>query len=212
MKKIYDISVLLDENFPIWPGDPAFELTSIAEIGSDSDANVSKLSMCVHTGTHVDAPMHFVNDGKSVEYLDLDVLIGPALVIEVPESECSITSTFLTALNFKKWPERILFKTANAKFWHEEPLVFHENFVALEPEGARLLVENGVRLVGIDYFSIASYWDAVPTHKILLESGVIVLETINLNAVEAGDYELICLPLNLAGSDGAPARCVLIQE
>ena len=105
-----------------------------------------------------------------------------------------------------------MFKTANAKFWKEEPLVFHEDFMAIEPEGARFLVENGVRLVGIDYFSIASYWDAVPTHKILLESGVIVLETINLNAVEAGDYELICLPLNLAGSDGAPARCVLIQE
>lgn len=209
-KKIIDISVGIDTSFPVWPGDPILELEQVSSIQEGEDANVSRLAMSVHSGTHVDAPFHFVDGGKTVEALNLNWLIGAVLVIEVPEEIQAISAAWLKNINIPKGTIRVLFKTSNVKYWQEKPLVFHKDFVALDAEGAAYLVSKGIKLVGIDYFSVASYYDGVPTHQILLKAGIIIVETLNLSNVEPGVYDLVCMPLKLMGCDGAPARCVLV--
>jgi arylformamidase len=210
--KIHDISLTVTPRLPVWPGDPSVVLERMTKMEDGAHNNVSRMAMGAHTGTHVDAPYHFIADGKTIESLALDVLTGPALVVEIP-AECKlIDAADLKDAGVVPGMERILLKTGNNRYWGTPGLPFQKDFVAVSPDGAAYLVACGVRLVGIDYFSIAPFGDSVPTHRALLGAEVVVLEGINLSAVTPGKYQLYCLPVKLGGSDGSPARAILIEE
>jgi arylformamidase len=211
MTEIYDISVTIGNGFPVWPGDPKISLERISKIEEGASANVSLLTMSVHTGTHLDAPYHFLADGKTVETLALETLIGPVQVVQIPDAVRIITGKDIKNAGIRSGIERVLFKTSNNHFWEDAVADFQTDFVALDKDGARTLVSLGIRLVGIDYMSIAPFDDGVPTHEVLLKNGVIILENCNLSAVKPGMYTLYALPLKLGGSDGAPVRAVLIK-
>jgi arylformamidase len=209
--KIHDISLTITPKLPVWPGDPSVVLERVTRMEDGAHNNISRLAMGAHTGTHVDAPYHFIADGKTIESLDLEALTGPARVVEIP-ADCQLAGAAeLKAAGVVPGMERILLKTGNNRYWATPDLPFQKGFVAVSPGGANYLVECGVRLVGIDYFSIAPFGDSVPTHRALLGAQVVVLEGINLSAVTPGTYQLYCLPVKLGGSDGAPARAILIE-
>jgi arylformamidase len=212
MTTIYDISGTVTPKLPVWPGDPAVELERVAKMEDGTDANVSRMNLGVHTGTHVDAPYHFIADGYLVEDLPFEALVGPALVVEIPEDADSIDAALLEQIDMSQDVERVLFKTRNSHYWADQQHVFHEDYVAVAPDAAEWLVRQGVRLVGIDYLSVAPFDDPVPTHRILLGGRIVALEGIDLSRVEAGNYTLYCLPMKLGGSDGAPARAILVKE
>ncbi len=209
---MYDISLPLSPQLPVWPGDPAIELKRIATMDAGALANVSYLAGTVHIGTHIDAPDHFLNNGVTVEQLPLEVFFGPAWVLAVPESAEHITVPVLEALAWPEGATRVLFRTRNSRYWAQGDLQFHEDYAALTPEAARWLVDRGVRLVGIDYLSIAPFADPVPTHRVLMEAGVVIVEGLDLHRVPAGRYVLGCFPLALQGAEGAPCRAVLWEE
>jgi arylformamidase len=210
--KIFDISLTIFPDLPVWPDDPPVELELIESMDAGADANVSRLSAGVHTGTHVDAPHHFLNDGRTIEQLPLDVLTGPCYVTQLPDGVEAITATALDGMSLPANTTRILFGTSNSRFWSRGEKEFQEDFVAVAEDGARWLVDRGIRLVGVDYLSVAPFGDSVPTHTVLLRAGVVVVEGLDLSAVPRGFYDLYCLPLKLLGSDGAPARAILIQK
>lgn len=210
--RIFDISLTISPELPVWPGDPPIELKQVDSMDRGAHANVSHLSAGVHIGTHVDAPHHFLNDGRTVEQLPLDVLTGPCYVVQLPDGVEAITAEALDGISLPGDVNRILFGTSNSRFWSRGETDFQENFVAVTENGAEWLVERGIRLVGVDYLSVAPYGDSVPTHKALLQAGVVVVEGLDLSVVPRGFYDLYCLPLKLLGSDGAPARAVLIQK
>ncbi len=181
-------------------------------------ATVSRLDMGAHTGTHVDAPIHFIAAGSGVEALDLNVLVGPALVVQVLEADV-LSAEVLAGLAIPVGTERVprlrrgvLFRTRNSDRWARGEREFYEDFVAITEDGARWLVERGVRLVGVDYLSVGPFDDTVPTHRILLGAGIVAVEGLNLSGIAPGVYQLVCLPLNIPGSDGAPARVILIDQ
>lgn len=206
--KIVDISMNLLEGMVTWPGDPEVRIEWMARIGKDSYANISELSFGLHTGTHIDVPKHFIDNGWDMDSLKLDTLIGRVEVVEVPEDLDLITGDMLKKMTIENF-DRILFKTRNSQLWTKGANVFQQDFVALGACGAEYLVSKGCRLVGIDYLSIAPYSDPKTTHVKLLEAGVVVLEGLDLSKVQPGEYELVCLPLKLAGREGAPARAIL---
>lgn len=177
-----------------------------------ADANVTRISAAVHLGTHVDAPHHFLNDGRTVEGLSLEVLTGPCYVLQLPDGVDAITAEVLERSEITSDMKRILFGTSNSHLWAQGEKEFQTDFVAITEDGAEWLVEHGVQLVGVDYLSVAPYGDSVPTHKVLLEAGVVIVEGLNLSKVMRGFYDLYCLPLKIAASDGAPARAILIQS
>lgn len=210
--KIYDISLPISSSLPVWPGDPPVTLEQIESIETGAIANVTRLTASVHSGTHVDAPHHFLNDGRTVEQLPLEILTGPCYVVQLPDGVEAITAEALESMSLPHGMTRILFGTRNSRRWAQGDVSFHEDFVAVTSDGANWLVEHGLQLAGIDYLSIAPYADSVPTHEILLRAGVIVLEGLDLSAVPRGFYELYCLPLKLLGAEGALARAILIQR
>ena len=210
--KIMDISVPLSPGLPVWPGDPRIVLERCRVIGDGSASNDSRLACSVHAGTHVDAPGHFIENGSTVEQLPLDVLMGRTRVAEALTADV-ITPDLLEGLDLPAGTTRLLFKTRNSSIWENPEQPFKTDFVALNADAATWIVDHGIRLVGIDYLSIQMFEDPeAPTHHILLKAGVIIVEGLNLRNVRPGSYRLICLPLKLAGSDGAPARAVLIEE
>jgi arylformamidase len=201
-----DVSVPVRGGMVHWPGNPAVELVRTEDVEKGDPATVSRLSLGVHTGTHVDAPVHFIAGGKGIDAVALEDLIGPARVVTIRDPH-SIGVSELRALE-PRAGERLLFKTHNsARGWPAK--AFLPDFVFLSLEGARFLVDCGVRSVGIDYLSIAGMEEGVPTHLALLREGVVIVEGLDLSGVEPGVYEMICLPLRLAGADGSPARVVL---
>jgi len=208
---IYDVTVPVSNELPTWPGDPAVQISDWRSLSNGDGANVSALNFGAHTATHVDAPAHFIEGAAKVETLPLDVLIGEAEVIEIPKDVRAIDKAFVMA-HCAAGTMRVLFKTRNSAFWSEPDPQFHTDFTYLDFDAAKWLVENGVKLVGIDYLSIEKFGQAShETHLALLSRGVIILEGLNLTDVPAGIYELICLPLRLRSNkgDGAPARVVL---
>ncbi len=208
MMDIIDISLPLSGGLPHWPGDPPFEHTFVERINDENDANVSKIATGVHIGTHVDAPLHFVKGGSTVERLSLDVLVGPALVVDLPGVE-AVTADVLDGLGLPEGVVRLLFRTDNSALWSNMAAGFQEDFVALTADAAEWVVEKGIQLVGVDYLSVQRFHDGPETHQILLGAGVVIVEGMDLRAVTPGPYELICLPLKIVGSEGAPARAVL---
>ncbi len=201
-----DVSVSVRQGMVHWPDNPAIELVRTMDMAKGDAANVSRLSLGVHSGTHVDAPVHFLADGAGVDGIPIDSLLGEARVVEVVDGQ-SIAAAQLRAVDPRPG-ERLLLKTRNsARCWKADR--FFPDFVFLSLEGAALLAERRVRTVGIDYLSIAGMEEGVPTHRVLLEQGVCIIEGLDLSSVQPGSYELICLPLRRAGADGAPARVIL---
>jgi len=208
---IYDISLTISPSLPTWPGDPPLELELIESMDKGAHANVTHLSAAVHLGTHVDAPHHFLNDGRTVENLPLDILTGPCYVTQLPDGIEAITAEVLDRTEITSEMKRVLFGTRNSHLWAKGESKFQTDFVAITEDGAEWLVKRGIQLVGVDYLSVAPYGDSVPTHTILLKAGVVVVEGLNLSKIVRGFYDLYCLPLKIAGSDGAPARAILVQ-
>jgi arylformamidase len=207
--RIYDISVGVSSDLPVWPGDPPVVLARVESIDKGADANVSRLEAGVHVGTHIDAPVHFLRDGYGVDAIPLKSLIGRAYVVDLRKAG-TIDADALEAAGIPPRTRRLLFKTSNSDFWAKGVEKFQKDFVAVDPSGAEWLVRKGVRLVGVDYLSVAPFNDGVRTHKILLEAGIVVLEGINLHSVSKGRYTIYCLPMKLVDSDGAPARAILV--
>lgn len=207
--RIYDISVGVSSELPVWPGDQPIVLDRVESIEQGADANVSRLEAGVHIGTHVDAPLHFLQDGHGVDGIPLKSLIGRAYVVDLRKAT-TINAEALEGARIPPRTRRLLFKTSNSDFWAKGVSRFQKDFVAVEPSGAEWLVRKGVRLVGVDYLSVAPFNDGIRTHKILLEAGIVVLEGINLHKVSKGRYTMYCLPIKLLGSDGAPARAILV--
>lgn len=205
---IYDVTVPVHAGMPIYEGDPGVNVEPWSQLAKGDSANVSFLHFGAHTGTHVDAPAHFIEGAPKIDSLPLDLLIGPARVIRVPDDRLEIDPDFLGRCDLKD-VTRILFHTRNSAFWQSG---FRKDFTHLLPEAAELLVARGIRLVGNDYLSVEKFHSGHHrTHLTLLRNGVVIVEGLNLSDVPAGDYELICLPLKIAegAGDGAPARVVL---
>jgi arylformamidase len=205
---IYDITVPIRAGMPIYEGDPSVEIQAWSALAKGDSANVSFLHLGAHTGTHVDAPAHFIEGANTIDKLPLEVLLGPARVVRVPDDRNEIDQGFLNSCGLDQ-VERILFHTRNSAFWNEG---FRKDFTHLLPEAAEQLVNQGIKLVGTDYLSIEKFHSGHHrTHLTLLSRGVVILEGLNLTGVPEGDYELICLPIKIAGGagDGAPARAVL---
>ena len=204
--KLLDVSVPLAAGLPAFPGNPEFELQPIKRIADGGSSNVSRLVLGTHTGTHVDAPKHFIDDGAGVDGLPLNILIGRARVVEITHRG-GIGAKDFEAAGLRE-DLRILLKTPNSALWNST--TFHEDYAHVTEDGARYLVEQGVKLVGIDYLSIEQFRrPGAPAHKMLLSNGVIIIEGLNLTEADPGMYEMYCLPLPIAGGDGAPARVVL---
>lgn len=205
-----DISVALTVDLPVWPGSPGVQTSLRTSIGRGDDANVSELAMDVHTGTHVDAPRHFLADGSLVEDLGLDPFVGPALVVDTGGST-EITAAVLEALELPIGVERLLLRTANSVRHDLYRTPFDDDYAALTLDGAEWLVARGLRLIGIDYLSVQRYAMTTDIHRVILGAGIAALEGLDLREVAIGDYELVCLPLRLAGVEAAPARAVLFS-
>jgi arylformamidase len=204
--KLLDVSVPLRQGLPTYPNNPPFELQPIQRIADGGTANVSRLVMGTHTGTHVDAPFHFFDEGIGVDELPLELLMGRARVVEIT-SRGGIRAEDLEQAGLRE-DLRVLFKTSNSALWNSD--TFHEDYVYIADSGARYLVEQGVKVVGVDYLSVEQFKkEGAPAHRTLLSNGVIIIEGLNLAEAEPGMYEMYCLPLPVTGGDGAPARVIL---
>jgi len=204
-----DISIPLRDKMVHWPTDPVPRITRLKDRDKGDPVSLMEMQIIDHVGTHIDAPLHFIRGGRSVDSIPLKSLIGRAYVVELKRAEVLNAST-LAGAGIPPRTRRLLFKTRNSEFWTKGERRFRRDFVAVDPSGAEWMVRKGVRLVGVDYLSVAPFGDSVPTHRILLEAGVVVVEGLNLAAVPKGRYTIYCLPLKLIGSDGAPARVILV--
>lgn len=207
--RTYDVSVPISPDLITWPGDPKIAVERVARMEEGAEANVTRISLSVHSGTHVDAPCHFIDGGASVDQLPIDVLTGRVYVLDL-SNEQAINSEVLENSSMPPRTRRVLFKTRNSDTWARHEGQFRTDYVALSADGARFLVDRGVRLVGVDYLSVAPFEATVPTHKILLTAGVVIVEGLNLSQVSQGRYMFYCLPLKIEGADGAPARAILV--
>lgn len=207
--KFYDVTVPISDSVPIYEGDPSASVKTESSMARGDAANVTSLCFGAHTGTHVDAPNHFIEGTRRVEDLEIEKMIGPCRVVEIAADVEAIGPAHLPQLNGIK---RLLFKTRNSAFWNTPEDGFRTDFTYITPEAAQALADAGVELVGIDYLSVEKFGSTdFATHRILLEKEVVLLEGVDLREVPPGDYELICLPLKYIGStgDGAPARTIL---
>lgn len=200
---IIDVSVAIHPGMVTYPGDPQVRTERAAAIADGDAANLTRLDFGVHSGTHVDAPAHFIERGQGADALPLDLFVGPCVVVDATAVETEIDESLVDGLD---GAERVLFKTRNSELWARDS--FEEDFVRIGPAAARALVARGVRLVGIDYLSVGD----PETHTTLLGAGVAALEGLDLRGVEPGEYRLVCAPLKLVGSDGAPARALLLRD
>jgi arylformamidase len=202
-----DVSVTVRTGMPHWPDNPPIYLERAQDIGRGDDANVSHMAMGVHTGTHMDGPVHFIHGGAGLDEMPLDATIGAARVIEISDPR-EVTAAELRT-HEPRPGERILLRTTNsARCWTTDEFI--DDFVYISETAAEYLVESRVRTVGIDYLSVGGYHvDGAKVHRILLDAGIWIIEGLNLTSAPGGNYEMICLPVKLHGSDGAPARAIL---
>jgi arylformamidase len=202
-----DVSVTVRHGMPHWPDNPPIVMQRAMDIGLGHDCNVSHLAMGVHTGTHIDAPVHFIHQAAGVDEMPLTATMGAARVIEITHPR-QVTVEELRGHSLRAG-ERVLFRTSNTpRCWQADEFV--EDFVYISEQAAAYLAETRVRTVGVDYLSVGGYHsDGAKIHRILLAAGIWIIEGLDLSAVRAGSYEMICLPVKLHGSDGAPARAIL---
>jgi arylformamidase len=215
--RILDVSLPVHRGMLVYPGDPTVELAPAQRIERGDPSNVSTLRLGTHTGTHVDPPAHFLPGGPTVDALPLGILVGPAVVLDLREVEGAIGPADLDRIALPDGVERVLLRTANSDLWGRPAgAAFPDSWIGMAAEGARWMVGRGVRLAGIDFLSIEPPDTGVgvgfPTHRALLEAGIVVVEGLDLREVPAGTYQLLCLPLPVIGGDGAPARVVLMAE
>jgi arylformamidase len=205
---IYDISLPVLSGGVVYPGTPEIQIEPQQSIAKGGSSNVSSLAFGSHTGTHVDAPKHFFDDGATVDALSLDTLMGPAVLICVDDDVMAVGAEQLK-LHELKGHQRVLIKTRNSSFIRGNEFV--KDYTYLAPDGAEYLASLGVKLVGVDYFSVEQFHSGHHrTHRTLLEKGIIIVEGLDLSGPPLGPYELRVLPLRLTGLDGAPARAVLV--
>ena len=214
---IYDLSIPITPDMPVWPGDVNAEIIPASRISEGAGANVSILRFSTHVGTHVDPPLHFIEGGNTVDNLPLDALVGECLVHKV-DSPSVITIADLEGV--PAGTERIIFKTRNSDLWRaagpSTPIRrgkpgFQYDYVYLDPDAAEWLVNRGIRLVGTDYLSVDKMKSGHLTHTCLLQAGVVIVEGLDCTGVPEGMYTLVCLPLKIKGGDGAPARAILMK-
>ncbi|MGI9141045.1 MAG: cyclase family protein [Gemmatimonadaceae bacterium] len=209
MRKIFDVSIPLTTGGLIYPGNPEIQITPQQSIADGASANVSTLVLGSHTGTHVDAAKHFFDDGQPVDQLPLDALIGRATVLEFPDDVMQIGAKELDGQPVEG-VQRVLLKTRNSALL--EQAEFAKDYTFLAPDGAELLADKGVVLVGIDYLSIEQFRSGHHrTHRTLLQRRIVIVEGLQLGGIAPGVYDFICLPLRITGLDGAPARAVLLE-
>ena len=217
-KEWIDISVEMRDGMVHWPGDPECKVSLFVKLGDPIPGqpgktipcNLTQMSLSAHTGTHMDAPRHFIKDGRTMESMPLEAVVGPCRVIEL-KHKTAITVEELKPYKLKKG-ERVLFKTRNStKSWKmAKTSVFDEKFIYIPADTAQYLVDCGIMTVGVDYLSVGGYQkDGVECHQILLGAEVWIIEGLNLAKIEPGKYDLVCLPLKILGADGAPARAIL---
>jgi arylformamidase len=200
---LIDITVPIHNGMPVYDRNPGVHLERARSIADGDTVNISRLELGVHTGTHVDAPVHFIDGAAGAETIDPEILIGEAHVIDATSLQGDIDADALSTLDLPPGAERLIFKTPNSQLWNED--TFTRGFIRFVESGARSLVEAGVRLVGIDYLSIGDEG----AHMVFLGNGVVPLEGVDLRQVDPGRYRIFCLPLKLVGADGAPARVLL---
>ena len=208
MSQYIDVSLPVTSTLPCWPNSPNIELSRHLDLEKGDEVNDTKMSCSVHTGTHIDAPLHYFKEGKSIDLISLDALLGPAYVADLRDAEI-ITENVLEKISLPNNTKRLLLHTSNSDFWQKGVKEFQNNFVALTPDAADWLVKKGIVLIGIDYLSIEGFYAGSETHLILLEAEVVILEGLNLTGVTQGKYELYCLPIKLQGVEAAPTRAVL---
>ena len=213
--KIYDISVPISLTSVVWPDDPKVAIRKLSKIANGDEVNVSQISMSLHTGTHIDAPNHFIDNGKTIDQVPLEKLVGEVLVmsfedhIKVINEQALVSHPMLQELlNARK----VIFKTNNSFHLDMSRGKFSEDYVGIDKSGAKYLSGLNLDLIGVDYLSVSSFNDTQEPHQILLNKEIVLLEGISLVQVPPGSYTLYCLPLLISGSDGAPARTILIQE
>jgi arylformamidase len=211
---IYDITVPISERMPVWPGEPTVQIESTTRIAEGDRVNGSRVKICSHAGTHVDAPYRYIQEGATVDRLSLRLLMGPAYVVEVDGLEGSTIQVYdLARTHFPSDCKRLLIKTSNSDLWQHAYNEFERNFVHLAPKTAEWLVKREIGLVGVDYLSVEAFGrNDSRVHHALLGAGVIILEGLDLSRVPPGPCELVCLPLKLEGSDAAPARALVIRS
>ncbi len=211
MGRIIDVSLGIGPDLLTWPGDPGVSVEPAARLERGDPANVSELRLGSHTGTHVDPPYHFIEGQPTVDGLPLATFFGRAIVADLTGAE-AIGAAELDALDLADGTERLLCKTRNSELWSRLPVAFPDDYVAVSPDGARWLVDRGVRLVGVDFLSVERDGPPdFPVHRTLLGAGAVIVEGLDLSAVRPGPYTLVCLPLKVVGGDGAPARAALIE-
>jgi arylformamidase len=211
--EIFDISVPISENLPVWLGDPKATIRRLSSIQDGETSNISQIRMSVHTGTHIDAPKHFIDSGKTIDEIPLEKLMGETLVIEIPGNQIRISEDVLQShpqVDLLNQTRKVLFKTRNSYLWHRQPITFHKDFVGIDASGAVYLAKLNLDLIGVDYLSIAPYGETTLPHRILLEKEIVLLEGIDLSEVQEGEYTLFCLPLLISGCEGSPARAILM--
>ncbi len=208
--KIYDLTLPISPSLIVWPDDPPLQFSQPYHLDRGDICTVTRLSLSVHTGTHVDAPAHFIAGGAGVETLDLHTLMGPALVVEAL-GVSQVTAVVLDNLAIPPGTKRLLIKTNNSARWAAGETKFYEEYVAITADGAQWLVDQGIKLVGVDYLSVAPFTALTACHQILLQQEIIPVEGLNLHGIPPGPYHFICLPLLIQGSDGAPCRAILWQ-
>jgi arylformamidase len=209
--KIYDISLPVRPDMVIWPDSQNVNVQRVFDQENGDTATVSTLTLGIHTGTHLDAPLHFVRKGNAIEALELSSLCGPALVYHALDADF-LTADCFEKLNIPSGTERLLIRTRNSSLWRNDISEFNPDYVAVSADGAQWLVKHKIKLIGVDYLSVAPFNDLVTPHEILLQAGIIPLEGLDLSQVESGLYMLYCLPLKLVGVEGAPARTILIKN
>lgn len=204
--KIIDISVPLSANIPIWPGSHGFSQIQTNSISNGCQSNMTVIDMDIHVGTHIDAPFHFLIDGKTIDKIPLNELCGDAFVLDARDEKI-ISEMVLIGGNIPQNTKRLLIKTNNGYWWKQKS--FNQSYVGLSANGAQWLVDYGIKLIGIDYLSVANFDEIQIVHEILLKKDIIIVEGLDLTEPIQGIYEFSCLPLKMVNADGAPARATL---
>ncbi|MGH2674275.1 MAG: cyclase family protein [Actinomycetota bacterium] len=211
MKRIIDVSLPIGPDLLTWPGDPGIRIEAAKRIDRGDAANVSEFHLGSHTGTHIDPPVHFLPGHRSIEELDLAVFFGPAVVADL-RGAGEVGPAELYELDVPEGTERLLCRTRNSELWTRLPVRFPEDYVAVTPDGARWVVDRGIRLLGVDFLSVEKLGTPDhPVHRTLLGGGTVIVEGLDLSHVQPGGYTLACFPLRIKGGDGSPARAVLIE-